>query len=286
MMQTCKQCGKEFTYTEEVGYSSDICSAFCDGVFSQRSHVAALTAERDQWKKQAEEAQANEAVCHCGLTMSQHTASENHSAVEMEQPCPFAAERDRLAAEVVRLRENRAVLREDGERAVEMWKSASASAARWKGAAERLADAARLVASMAGKDWLGGQLMLASAIEEYEAMTTAPAPEALGGEDPSHGQTTPPGPVGGDVASEQSTELRRLVADGIRDFNKRLSEMHNLLQQHVTQSSVDAANRLVITASTQPADPLTEEERGDVEAYRRINCYAPLLRIIDRLTGK
>jgi hypothetical protein len=49
-----------------------------------------------------EKAKANEATCHCGLLMSEHTQFDNHSAVEMRQPCPNttrAAEADRLLRE-------------------------------------------------------------------------------------------------------------------------------------------------------------------------------------------
>jgi len=35
-----------------------------------------------------ERLRTNEGVCHCGLSMSQHSQSENHMAVEIPLPCP------------------------------------------------------------------------------------------------------------------------------------------------------------------------------------------------------
>lgn len=37
---------------------------------------------------QLKEAKANEAVCHCGALLSEHTQSDNHGAVPMVHPCP------------------------------------------------------------------------------------------------------------------------------------------------------------------------------------------------------
>lgn len=34
--------------------------------------------------------QANEAVCHCGSLVTEHTQSDNHGPVEREYPCQFA----------------------------------------------------------------------------------------------------------------------------------------------------------------------------------------------------
>lgn len=82
------------------------------------------TSERDQMraevereKERADKAEAalavsrqHEAMCHCGVLLSEHTQSENHGAVQMDPPCPDAeradkatAERDRLAESLTRI---------------------------------------------------------------------------------------------------------------------------------------------------------------------------------------
>jgi len=50
-----------------------------------RDDVAAL-------KAQLSESRKNEAVCHCGALLSEHTQSDNHGAVPMDHPCPNLAE--------------------------------------------------------------------------------------------------------------------------------------------------------------------------------------------------
>ncbi|MCK9569164.1 hypothetical protein M0R72_09500, partial [Candidatus Pacearchaeota archaeon] len=42
---TCKQCGLEYEYDDETGYSEDLCGAFCHGVNSQREKIERLTLE-------------------------------------------------------------------------------------------------------------------------------------------------------------------------------------------------------------------------------------------------
>ena len=44
-MATCKQCGKDFVYDDDVGYALDLCGPFCDGVHSQRAKLYKKDAE-------------------------------------------------------------------------------------------------------------------------------------------------------------------------------------------------------------------------------------------------
>ena len=78
-----------------------------------------LTAERDAAVSRAEQAERNEAVCHCGSLARQHTMGEGHGAVEMRPECPYihdiarlAKERDELSALIKSI----AFMCEDGSR--------------------------------------------------------------------------------------------------------------------------------------------------------------------------
>ena len=40
----CKECGRKYTYDDEVGYSRDICGPYCDGRHSQVAEISRLRA--------------------------------------------------------------------------------------------------------------------------------------------------------------------------------------------------------------------------------------------------
>jgi len=67
--------------------------------------------ERAAHAKTKEEAKRNEAVCHCGQRISDHTGYDGHSFVEMNELSPYAeqvveyrAERDAVRAELERVK--------------------------------------------------------------------------------------------------------------------------------------------------------------------------------------
>ena len=49
-MAKCKWCGTAFRYSDFVGYASDLCSAFCDGAYSQNAKIRELEAEVERMK--------------------------------------------------------------------------------------------------------------------------------------------------------------------------------------------------------------------------------------------
>ena len=54
-------------------------------------HMSATADSNEEIRKlkaELEESRKNEAVCHCGALFSEHTQSDNHSAVGMKHPCP------------------------------------------------------------------------------------------------------------------------------------------------------------------------------------------------------
>jgi len=57
-------------------------------------------AERDA---EIERLKQDEAVCHCGLRISEHTQMDNHSPVEMKLPCPNEGRAEAAEAEIERL---------------------------------------------------------------------------------------------------------------------------------------------------------------------------------------
>ena len=44
MTCTCKECGRTYTYNDEVGYSKDLCGPFCDGRHHRTAEVFRLRA--------------------------------------------------------------------------------------------------------------------------------------------------------------------------------------------------------------------------------------------------
>ena len=59
-----------------------------------------LEAELAKETKLRKQAEQFEAVCHCGNLVSQHSQSDNHGAVAMDERCHFEIERDKALAEL------------------------------------------------------------------------------------------------------------------------------------------------------------------------------------------
>ena len=50
----CKQCGREYEFNKEIGYSRDLCGAYCDGLYVSNKRITALESELKDWEEDCE----------------------------------------------------------------------------------------------------------------------------------------------------------------------------------------------------------------------------------------